>query len=120
MPAAHMLLDAAHSVLRYVLRDIEVVQGYLDQTEEADTWTRHALTIALGLLGHAPDPDRVIRDLANFNDARAWAFATVLADPASAAERIHTGDRELRGGAARVTETAARRVEAGHLFSVIG
>lgn len=120
VPAAHMLLDSAHAVLGHVLRDADIVLEYLGRAPEGDTWSRHALTVAAGLLGRAPDAGAVMREPGVYDDAAAWVFASVLSDWSNAADRIRSQDRGFRGGAARVTETTVRRLEAGHPFSVIG
>lgn len=119
-PSAHVLLDAAQAILGHVLRDPEIVLDYLTRTPEGDTWIRHALAVALGLLGEAPEATTVMRYPGAYDDAAARVFATVVSGWGSAADRIRTSDRDFRGGAARVTETAIRRLEAGHPSSVFG
>lgn len=120
VPAAQVLLNGAHDVLGHVLRDEARLLEYLARTPESDTWTRHSLAVALGALGHPPSADLVVREPGNYDDAVAWIFATVLADWTSGADRIRAGGGPFTGGAGRVAETAVRRLDAGHVFSVIG
>lgn len=115
-----MLLDAAQAVLGHVVKDADIVLGYLARVPEGDTWSRHALTVVAGLLGEATSVEVAMRGPAAYHDAVAWAFATVLSDWTGAAERIRSKDRRIRAGAARAAETAIRRLEARHPFSVIG
>lgn len=120
VPAANMLMDAAHAVLGHVLRDNTTVHQYLAELDEADAWSRQALTVALGLLGHAPPAEEVMQNSGSYEDATAWVFSVVLEDWSAAADRIRDLGGSFRGPAARVAQTAVRRLESGHPFSVVG
>jgi hypothetical protein len=120
LPRAWRLLHSAHSLLGHVLRDEAHVAYLLTQQPIAASATRHALFVALGLLGRCPSTEFAVAP-SNAADVRAFLLATLLAD----LDRGRTTEHGLalagqsRGVARRVVGRSLARLQGGAFLGLI-
>lgn len=120
-PRLWAFVDAGTTALGYVLRDAQLLGDLLRRAPQADTFARHALGIALAMLGETPELEALWPDPADAEDARAYCAAVALAvdDDDDRIQLMDRADRRARGSAREVTEAALMRTEAGDRLVVV-
>jgi hypothetical protein len=122
VPVAGAFLNGAHSLVGYVVRDADRLEGIMRALPEREAVGRRSLVVALGLLGRFMPLEIALRDPSDPHDVGACLLGAVVSDldPRRAGERVAAIDAAAKDGARRLTNWALARVEAGHLLSVIG
>ena len=111
------LLTRASVLIGHVIRDPQLLRESLGAP--ADPALRHAMLVALSLLGVATSHEDPLGRMSDEADAAAFALATAVADPTNAAVRLRAAQRGLRHTLRAVLEDSARRAESGDLIAVI-
>jgi hypothetical protein len=113
LPRSSAMISLAESVLGRVLRDAELVLHLHGEARQPRI--RHALTVALGLLGNPPLREAAWADRSDYHAAVAYVTAVVLGvdDDERRLALIREADLWARGPAAEVTERTRASVEGG-------
>jgi hypothetical protein len=122
LPVMSSLVSSAYELLGYVVRDADVVEGWLDQAGEGDAQVRSALVVALGLLGRVPPLDLAWPDPADIEQAVAYCASLALGvdDPEERVRLAEEAEAYAACSALQVVETVLGRVLSGCRLSVIG
>jgi hypothetical protein len=121
LPRFGSAVAAAQLVMGEVLRDERLLLEWLRRCPVHADYFRHALTVALGLVGFQPDFTDAWSDESNAADLEALIVATVIGvdDPDL---RIRIGmeaERRARGAAAALMRKVMPRLEMGDRISVV-
>jgi hypothetical protein len=117
------LVSAATHVMGFVLRDAGVLRAFLEQTPAREDYTRHALVVALGMLGSLPEMDLAVPDPHAPADWQAYIVAAAMAELGHGRliEILAEADANALGSAAQsVTDRALGRAEAGLVMALLG
>lgn len=122
LPALGALAASAHSVLGDVLRDPELLLGFLGRLGPGESMLRQSLVVTLGLLGMCPPLEDAWPD-PNCPDQAAAYYACVALGVEEEGERVRlalVADTRARGAAIEISEMALIELEDGGRLGVIG
>lgn len=121
-PRMAALVAEAQAVLGYVVRDAGLVRAWLERVDPADAAVRHALVVALGMIGASAPLELAWPNPADVEDATAYyahlAFGTD--DEEERVDLAFRADMWARGMAREFSEKVLGWMESGIRLAVVG